>query len=112
MIQKTSNLQTNLFIHKNCTKAAGKRLESGRTRGATLRGIDLSLLVALLISGCTAAYSPAPLPINHPANPAAPEAPPPLSSQALRGESIPPVSTEEAPVQDPHASHSMGHGGH
>ena len=112
MIQKMSNLQTNLFVDKICMKAAEKRLESGRTRETTLRGICLSLLVALLVSSCAAVYSPAPLPMNHPANPAAPEAPPPPPSQAFRDESILPVLTEEAPVQDPHASHGTMHGGH
>ena len=84
MIQKTSDFKTKLFIDGKYVEAAGGRLESSPARGATLRGIS-SLIAAIVVSGCAAAYSPAPLPADHPANPAAPEAPPPPPSQALRG---------------------------
>ncbi len=69
------------------------------------------VLVTLLASGCTSAYVPAPLPTTHPANPAAPEAPPP-SSQALTGETLPPAPIEQMPAPNPHAGHSTMHGGH
>ncbi|MGE0682466.1 MAG: hypothetical protein AB7P69_16400, partial [Candidatus Binatia bacterium] len=69
-------------------------------------------LAALLISGCAAAYSPAPLPTNHPANPAAPETPPPPPSQVLRNEGGPLASTEEASIEAPHVRQDMKHGGH
>ncbi|MGH7425768.1 MAG: hypothetical protein ACREJP_06340 [Candidatus Methylomirabilales bacterium] len=111
MIQKTSDLKTNLFIDGNCVEAAGGRLESSRARGATLRGILSALIAAILVSGCAAAYSPAPLPADHPASPAAPEAPLPPPSQAFRGESVPPAPAEEAPAQGPHAGHGAMDGG-
>jgi hypothetical protein len=110
MTTKIANNKTCRFIDEDSVEAVKVYLESGRARGATLRGIFLSLLVALLVSGCTAAYSPALLPTNHPASPAAPEAPPPPPSQAFRSEGAAP--TEEAPLQGPHAKHGMLHGGH
>jgi hypothetical protein len=112
MNQKTSDFQTNLFSGGNSVAAATGRLESGRARGAPLRDFLSSLIVAILVSGCTAAYAPAPLPANHPASPAAPEAPPPPPSQAFRDESIVPAPAEEMPAQGPHAGHSAMHGGH
>lgn len=111
MIQKTSDFKTNLFIDGNYLEAAGGRLESSQARGATLRGIS-SLIAAILVSGCAAAYSPAPLPANHPASPAAPEAPPPPPSQAFRGESVPPAPAEEAPARGPRSEHGAMPGGH
>ncbi len=45
----------------------------------------LSALGAAL-TGCAPPYSPPPLPANHPANPAAAEAPPPPGSQTLARE--------------------------
>jgi hypothetical protein len=77
-----------------------------------MRGILLSLITAILVSGCAAAYAPAPLPVTHPANPAAPEAPPPPPSQAFSRESVPPAPAEEAPARRPHAGQSAMHGGH
>lgn len=91
---------------------AGKRLESDRTRGAITADLLSFLLVALLISGCAAAYSPTPLSTNHPANPAAPEAPPPPPSQAFYSESILPAPVEEAPMQGSHVTHGAKHGGY
>ncbi len=111
MIQKTCDCKTKLFIDGTCVEAAGGRLESG-PRGATLRGIISSLFAAILVTGCAAAYSPAPLPANHPANPAAPEAPPPPPSQAFKVESVPRAPTEQAPAQGPHSGHGAIHGGH
>lgn len=111
MNQKTSDFTTDLCIDGHSVEAADGGLKSGRARGATLRGILFSLMAALLVSGCAAAYAPAPLPTNHPASPAAPEAPPP-PSQAFRGESILPAPAEEAPAQGPHAGHAAMHGGH
>ncbi|MCI0657519.1 MAG: hypothetical protein L0170_10680 [Acidobacteria bacterium] len=111
MIQKTSDFKTNLFIHGTYVEAPGGRLQSGRARGATLRGIS-SLIAGILVSGCAAAYSPAPLPANHPASPAAPEAPPPPPSQAFREESVPPAPAGEAPAQGPHSGHGAIPGGH
>ncbi len=82
---KTCHFQSNLFIDRKYAEA-GERLESSRVSGATRRAIISSLIAAiLLITGCAAAYSPAPLPANHPASPAAPEAPPPPPAQAFRG---------------------------
>ena len=76
------------------------------------------MIAAVLVSGCASAYSPAPLPANHPASPAALEAPPPPPSQAFKGESVPPAPVEEAPTQRPQAGHGAMqgmqgmHGGH
>ena len=111
MIQKTSDFKTKLFIDGTYVEAAGERLESGRARGATLRGIS-SLIAAILATSCAAAYSPAPLPANHPASPAAPEAPPPSPSRAFRGEGVPLAPAEEAPAQGRHSGHGAMDGGH
>ncbi len=105
-------IYSELFADNVCMKVIKIGSESDRTRGATLRGVCLSFLVALLISGCTAGYPPEPLPVNHPANPAAPEAPLPPPSQAFRDKSIPSSPTEETSMLAPPASHSMAHGGH
>jgi hypothetical protein len=75
------------------------------------RSFFSSVLVTLLVSGCTASYVPAPLPVTHPANPAAPEAPPPLS-RAFTSENLSPAPIEEMPARNPHAGHSAMHGGH
>jgi hypothetical protein len=112
MIPKTSACKTTLFINGNSEEATEGGPESGRARGATVRGILSALIVTILVSGCAAAYAPAPLPVNHPASPAAPEAPPPPPSQAFRDESLPPAPAEEAPAQGPHAAHGATHGGH
>ncbi|MGE0823506.1 MAG: hypothetical protein AB7G75_30660 [Candidatus Binatia bacterium] len=79
----------------------------------TLLFFQTTMLLAatLLASGCVAAYSPAPLPTNHPANPAASETPPSPPSQAFTPESLL-TPTEEASVHSPHAGHGMRHGGH
>lgn len=82
---------------------------SRRPRGTTLRDIISPLIAAILVSGCTAAYSPAPLPTNHPANPAAPEASPPPPSQALKET---PTPTDETPGQALHSEHGAMHGDH
>lgn len=111
-IPKTAHDKTRRSIDGNLVETAKAYLELGRTRGATLQGPFLFLLVALLVSGCAAAYSPAPLPTHHPANPAAPEVPPPPPSQAFHTEGVPPTSVEEAPMQGPHAGHGRMHGGH
>ena len=111
MIQETSDFKTNLFIDGKYVEAAGGRLESSRARGATLRGIISSLIAAILVSGCAAAYSPVPLPADHPASPGAREAPPPPPSQAFSGESVPPAPKEEAPAKGPHSGHSAMHRG-
>ena len=79
------------------------------------RGFRFALFVTLIISGCAAPYVSAPLPVTHPASPTAPEAPSPPPSQAFTTESISPTSTEEMPMQNPHAGHSSMqgmHGGH
>jgi hypothetical protein len=112
MIPKTADCKTTLFIDGNSVGAAEGPLESGRARGATMRGVRSSLIAAVLVSGCATAYSPAPLPVNHPASPAAPEAPPPPPSQAFSGESIAPAPMEEMPAQGRHAEHGAMHGGH
>jgi hypothetical protein len=84
MMQKTPDCKTILFLDGNSVEAAEGHPESGRAlRGATGRGLLSPLIVAILVSGCAAAYAPAPLPVNHPASPAAPEAPPPPPSHAL-----------------------------
>lgn len=70
------------------------------------------LFATLVVSGCATAYAPAPLPANHPANPAASEAPPPPPSHAFKGESLPPAPVEEAPADGPHSGHGAMHGGH
>jgi len=77
-----------------------------------MRAIVSSLIAALLVNGCAAAYVPAPLPVNHPASPATSEAPPPPPSQAFRDESILSAPTEEMPVQGPHSGHGAMQGGH
>lgn len=112
MISKRCAVTTNLFIDGNDVKAADRRLASSRARGATIRGLLSSLIAALLVSGCVAAYAPAPLPINHPANPAAPEAPPPPPSAAFKDEGLLPAPAEEAPAQGPHSGHGAMRGGH
>jgi len=112
MLQKTTELKTHLFIAGNDVEAAEGRLESGRTRRATIRGLLSSLIAAVLVSGCVASYVPAPLPVNHPASPVAPEAPPPPPSQAFRDESILSVPTEEMPAPGPHSGHGAMQGGH
>ena len=112
MILKTSHLKTNPIVDENAVKTARRYLESDRTRGATLRGIFLFLLVVFLVSGCVAVYSPAPLPVNHPANPAASEAPPPPPSQAFYSENILPPPAEETLMQGSHVTHGAKHGGH
>lgn len=112
VIQKTCGLKTNLFIDGTYVEAAGERLESARAREATRRGIISPLIAAILVSGCAAAYSPAPLPTNHPASPAAPEAPPPPPSQASWEEGVPPAPAEETPAQGPHSGHGATHGSH
>ena len=112
MLQKIAELKTHLFIAGKDVEAAEGCLELGRTRGTTIRGLLSSLIASILVSGCVASYVPAPLPVNHPASPVAPEAPPPPSSQVFRNESIPPAPAEEAPAQSPHAGHGAMHGGH
>jgi len=112
MNQKPSDFTTTLCIDENSVETSREGLESGRARGVTLRGLLSSLIAALLVSGCAAAYVPAPLPTNHPASPAAPEAPPPPPSQAFRAESILPAPVEEMPTQGPQAGHGAMHGGH
>lgn len=93
------DLQTNLCIDKN----------SGQlVRG----GILSSLIAAIVVSGCAAAYTPAPLPLLHPASPTAPEAPLPQPSQAFSGGSIWPAPAEEVSASGPHAGHDTRHGGH
>lgn len=70
------------------------------------------LLGTLGVGGCTAAYVPPPLPVTHPANPAASEAPPPPSSHALTQDSLSPTSREERPALNPHEGHGAMPGGH
>jgi hypothetical protein len=112
MILKMSDLQTNLFLDGNSEEAVKQHVQSGRTGRVAMRDLLSSLFAAFLVSGCAAGYSPAPLPANHPANPAASEAPPPPPSQAFRAENLQADLAEEALVQAPHAGQSMGHGGH
>lgn len=115
MSPKTSAFTTTLCIDGHSVAAPAGCLESRRARGATLRGVLSSLIVALLVSGCAAAYTPAPLSVNHPASPAAPEAPPPPPSQAFSSESLLPAPAAEAATQGPHAGHGAMqgmHGGH
>lgn len=112
MIAKTAAYKTRRFIDENAVEDVKIYLESDGTKGTTLQGLFLSLLAAFLVTGCVVAYSPAPLPTNHPANPAAPEAPPPPPSQVFHSESILPAPAEEAPTHGPHARHGMRHGGH
>lgn len=111
MIQERFAVTTNLVLDENPMEAAEGGLESGRAGGATMRGLFSSLIAAILVSGCAAAYAPAPLPVTHPANPAAPEAPPPPPSQAFRSENVLPTPAEEEPVQGPHTGHGAMHGG-
>lgn len=78
-------------------------------------GIFFALFATLIVSGCTAPYVSAPLPVTHPASPTAPEAPSPPPSQAFTTESLSPTPKEEMPMQNPHAGHSAMqgmHGGH
>lgn len=112
MIPKTADFTTNLFIDGSSVEAAKRHLESDRVKGVTLRGLLSSAIAAMLVSGCAAAYAPAPLPVHHPANPAALEAPPPPPSQAFRDESLLPAPAAEASVQESHAGHGAMHGGH
>ena len=72
----------------------------------------LFLSSVFFLSGCAAAYTPSPLPVNHPANPAALEASPPPSSQAFGKESPLPTSMEAPPQHTPHVKHDAAHGGH
>lgn len=79
------------------------------------RGIFFTLLATLIVSGCAAPYVSAPLPVHHPANPKAPEAPSPPPSQAFTTENFSQTPKEEMPGQNPHAGHSAVqgmHGGH
>lgn len=76
-----------------------------------LRSVFSSILVPLFVSGCMAAYVPAPLPLTHPANPTAPEVPPSPSSHAFMSEHLSPTPREEMPAQGPHAGHSAMSGG-
>jgi hypothetical protein len=77
-----------------------------------MRNLFSFLVIAILVSGCTAAYVPTPLSANHPASPSAPEAPPPPPSQAFKDASIPPTPIEKAPAQGPHSGYGAMHGGH
>lgn len=112
MLANIADFKANVFINGNSVEAAEGRLASGGVRGTPTRGAVSAVVAAILVSGCAAAYAPAPLPVNHPASPAASEAPPPPPSQAFRNESIPPAPAEEAPAQNPHAGHGSKHGGH
>jgi hypothetical protein len=112
MNQKTSDFTTTRCIDGLSVEAADGGLKSGRARGATMRGILSSLMAALLLSGCAAAYAPAPLLATHPASPAAPEAPPPPPSQAFSSESLLPAPAGEAPVHGPHVGHTAMQGMH
>lgn len=112
MVHQPPDFTTTVDIDGRSAEAAKAYLELGWTRGITRQSLLSSLLLALLTSGCVAAYSPAPLPATHPANPVAPEAPLPPPSQAFRGESLSPTPTEEAPAHGPHAGHSAMQGMH
>jgi hypothetical protein len=111
MISKPANCKIRRFIDEDSVEAVKVYLESDRPRGALTPSLLSSLFAAFLVSGCAAAYSPAPLPTNHPANPAASEAPPPPPSHAFRGESLPPAPAEEAQAHGPHVKHGATHGG-
>jgi hypothetical protein len=80
-----------------------------------MRDFFLSLLAITLVSGCATPYVSAPLPLAHPANPSAAEAPPPPSSQASRNESVLLPSAKDVPTQESHSGHGAMqsvHGGH
>lgn len=66
------------------------------------------LVIAILVGGCAAAYVPAPLPVTHPANPTAPEAPLPPPFQTLGGESVSLPSAGDADKTGQQGTH----GGH
>jgi hypothetical protein len=82
-----------------------------------MRGIVSFLVVAVVAGGCTTAYSPTPLPTNHPANPVAPETPPPPPSFVFqaskldeKAENVRPARAKERP--GPHSGHGAEQGGH
>lgn len=77
---------------------------------ARVRAIVSSVICAVLVAGCGAAYIPSPLPVNHPASPAAPEAPPPL--QALGRESVLRPSPKDVSAQKAPLAEGAMHGGH
>jgi hypothetical protein len=77
-----------------------------------LRGFLFAWLATTFVSGCTAPYVSAPLPVTHPASPTATEAPVPPPSQAFASENRSPTPVEEMPLQNPHAGHSAMQGMH
>lgn len=99
MTDEILDLQPNLWIDKNPGQAVGG-------------GVLSSLIAAVLLSGCAAAYTPVPLPALHPASPAAPEAPLPPPSQAFSGEAILPAPLEEVSARGSPVGHDPRHGGH
>jgi len=72
----------------------------------------LLLVSVFFICGCTTAYSPEPLSINHPANPAAPEAPPPPASRAFLTEGGFAAQLSLTLPAEPGAHRGVEHGGH
>jgi hypothetical protein len=109
MRQKIAALKATLFSNGNSVGARGG-LESGQEKRVSLQRRYSYLIAALMLSGCVAAYSAAPLPTHHPANPAAPEAPPPPASQVFSRDHVQPVS-EEMQTHDSDVGQSALHGG-
>jgi hypothetical protein len=111
MLANIADFKANVFINGNSVEAAEGRLASGGVRGTPTRGAVSAVVAAILVSGCAAAYAPAPLPVSHPASPAALEAPPPPPSQAFRDESLLSVPAEEVPAPGLHSGHGTMPGG-
>jgi hypothetical protein len=61
------------------TSSSQQGVAHARSKARCASGV----LLLSLVAGCATAYSPAPLPSDHPANAQAAEAPPPLASRAL-----------------------------
>lgn len=63
----------------------------------------------LLLAGCAGEPYRLELPANHPANAAAPEAPPPPASTTLSAGPLEPVYEKTAPAAGGHAGHAGMH---
>jgi hypothetical protein len=69
-----------------------------------------AVAVLLVFAGCAGEPRAEPLANNHPANPAAAEAPPPTLSQTLAVREAPPATAPESSMATMHDMQHMGHG--